>query len=399
MSNQPLSIPRSSRRRVGLAVLSVVLVLVALEGASQIAWRFFRKTEPRPEYVDWFVYSRSVGWLPKPNFSGRPYLERRDFDESGRIAGDVHADARRRILLIGDSCTYGYGVSTPETYAVVLESLLDSVDVVNLGVPGYTSYQGARLLEGAFDLQPDLVVAAFGFNDRRYVLDERYVDGPRNFRRIYWRSKLRLLDYYYTYRSLRWIIRRLLPRREPVVDLRTAPVRVSRADYLDNLGRIVDLCEEHRVPAVLLLLGENPDVSTWIRRGRQAMEGGGYAQAIEAFQNSMRLNLYEALARRYLAEAYTRSGDPDEAERVAVVPAAESLHGGSVLRAERDYSRAMVNLGRLRGVPVVDVRQALGADTGVYFDAVHFNGQGHRIVAEALAGFIREEGPLRHGGD
>lgn len=77
-----------------------------------------------------------------------------------------------RILFLGDSCTFGYGVAHDKTFVKVAQSLLQnkvtggSVRCINAGVPGYTLFQGARrLVTEGLRLQPDLVVLNFGWND------------------------------------------------------------------------------------------------------------------------------------------------------------------------------------------------------------------------------------------
>src|SRR5215470_9799403 len=78
-----------------------------------------------------------------------------------------------RVLALGDSCTYGSGVLVGDCYPNRLEARLNFArqkrvnEVLNAGCPGYTLYQGLTYLErDGFDLQPDLVTLAFGFNDR-----------------------------------------------------------------------------------------------------------------------------------------------------------------------------------------------------------------------------------------
>lgn len=77
-----------------------------------------------------------------------------------------------RILFLGDSCTFGYGVAHNESFVNMTEGILrrDFPDVpiecINAGVPGYTLFQGwRRLLRDGFDFLPDLVVLAFGWNE------------------------------------------------------------------------------------------------------------------------------------------------------------------------------------------------------------------------------------------
>ncbi|MCZ7585547.1 MAG: GDSL-type esterase/lipase family protein [Deltaproteobacteria bacterium] len=82
------------------------------------------------------------------------------------------ADGEVRVLALGDSCTFGDGVGNWETYSNVLETLVRSaapdrpVNVINAGVPGYTSYQVRTYLEQKLlSLEPDVVVVYVGFND------------------------------------------------------------------------------------------------------------------------------------------------------------------------------------------------------------------------------------------
>lgn len=76
-----------------------------------------------------------------------------------------------RILFLGDSCTFGYGVAQNETFVELAEALLrersgGSVECLNAGVPGYTLFQGYRyLVTAGLRYQPDLVVLNFGWND------------------------------------------------------------------------------------------------------------------------------------------------------------------------------------------------------------------------------------------
>jgi lysophospholipase L1-like esterase len=77
-----------------------------------------------------------------------------------------------RILSAGDSCTWGWRVADDETYPAALEQLLNaradgtSYEVINAGVPGYTSFQGVEYLrERGMRLSPKIVIVGYGFND------------------------------------------------------------------------------------------------------------------------------------------------------------------------------------------------------------------------------------------
>ena len=73
-----------------------------------------------------------------------------------------------RIISLGDSFTYGFGVNTPDNYSEVLEDLLNNelycknfkrFEVINLGVQGYDiEYAAERFRRRGQKYNPDLVI-------------------------------------------------------------------------------------------------------------------------------------------------------------------------------------------------------------------------------------------------
>jgi len=78
---------------------------------------------------------------------------------------------RFRIVVMGDSITFGNGVRDDETYSVQLgrklhEAGFRGAEVINAGIPGYDTWQEALLLEEVvLSLSPDLILLAFYEND------------------------------------------------------------------------------------------------------------------------------------------------------------------------------------------------------------------------------------------
>lgn len=77
-----------------------------------------------------------------------------------------------RILSLGESTTYGYGVADNETYSQQLEALLNASDpdidfqVINAGVPAWSSFQSLIYLkEEGIKFEPDMVLFYHEFND------------------------------------------------------------------------------------------------------------------------------------------------------------------------------------------------------------------------------------------
>lgn len=91
----------------------------------------------------------------------------------GSDFSDAKPDGVYRVACIGDSTTFGWSVADTDTFPARLELALAGdcphgrVEVLNLGVTGYTSLQGRELMTRyAAAWAPDLVVFAFGPNDR-----------------------------------------------------------------------------------------------------------------------------------------------------------------------------------------------------------------------------------------
>ena len=75
------------------------------------------------------------------------------------------------VVCLGDSCTFGFRVGQEQTYPSQLQAYLRAQGlpravVLNCGVPGYSSFQGARVAQQVLSrVRPDFVVMAFGAND------------------------------------------------------------------------------------------------------------------------------------------------------------------------------------------------------------------------------------------
>jgi lysophospholipase L1-like esterase len=104
----------------------------------------------------------------------------------GREPGP-RAEAVRRVLFLGDS-TFFYGETEEDLrlFTDVAEERLNvaagdegpSFELINAGVPGYTTYQELEFLHlYGLNLEPDLVVLGFVFNDLHHPYLHRPIEG------------------------------------------------------------------------------------------------------------------------------------------------------------------------------------------------------------------------------
>jgi lysophospholipase L1-like esterase len=164
----------ASRRRLAFAAVAIVLGSLLGFLVGEVGLRLFRPQVFPVHPPGLYVLDPAVGYRLAPGFEG--VLERSEYRHEIRIDDrGVRTGAERdpspdalRVLVLGDSQAFGFGVANHETFPAVLENLLradgagrDAV-VVNAGVPGYGTADELAFLEAhgaAFD--PDVVVLQF----------------------------------------------------------------------------------------------------------------------------------------------------------------------------------------------------------------------------------------------
>ena len=78
-------------------------------------------------------------------------------------------DTKKRIVILGDSITAGYGLDQSEAYPAILQKKIDQAKlpflVANAGVSGDTTAGGLRRITWAMTKGADVLVIALGGND------------------------------------------------------------------------------------------------------------------------------------------------------------------------------------------------------------------------------------------
>ena len=248
-----------------------------------------------------------------------------------------------RIVCLGDSVTFGFRVPVvwPEKpteydpawlpFPMLLEKELRAanpdrkIEVVTMAVPGYTSHQGlAWLRRDIDDLQPDLLIASFGWNDASFsdVPDREAIRTNWYAVAVRW-----LIDHSQAFaHATHWLRAKETKARQqkqtgqPIV---RPAARVSQQEYLNNMIAI------------------------------QAMARLRGASVI------------------VIAAPY-RDNDPN-------APEADLMF---------QYRVALGTVMRQRGVPFVELREltpeAYPSNEGWFGERIHPNHMGHRLLASEL---------------
>jgi len=134
----------------------------------------------RYEYFpDIYRPDKKLGWVLIPSSQAidrKPcYSIRIKINSMGLRDREVALQKKKntfRILVLGDSFTFGSGVENEETFPKYLERLLNvksneiKYEVINAGIFGWgTSQEYAYLKEGGIRFKPDLIILAFAPND------------------------------------------------------------------------------------------------------------------------------------------------------------------------------------------------------------------------------------------
>jgi len=195
-----------------------------------------------------------------------------------------------RVITMGDSCTFGDGVANWETYANVLEDMLSknipgkSVQVINAGVPGYTSYQVRQYLERELlKFKPDLVVIYVGFNDNVPAANG-ITDAERGeVGAVVWEAQ-KLLNALRSYQVVKYLVMRAKQRLFPGVNpeaqnpegVEHQIFRVPFEDFVKNLVAIKRFGDSKGFKTLIMTLPHEfpyePERNGYIRQAAQ--EGG-----------------------------------------------------------------------------------------------------------------------------
>jgi lysophospholipase L1-like esterase len=261
-------------------------------------------------------------------------ISRKEFVSLDDVIGKVRGNTGYpTILNIGDSSTSGWDsnktfkgnddVNAPffnyKTYSDLLEEQLFA-NVINAGVPGYTTHQGRKSLEGLLkrlateDVKVDYVTIYLGNNDCAYNQIE---------------DKVRI------------------DRKQP--SQRNQGERVSVADYKRNLKSMIETAREYDVKPVLIVPPVHYDWEPGIRAD------GHREESVEILKQLGNSPLAQELQ---IAKGFYDEGKYKQAcEQDRVLP-----------RLKKKYGRALMQVARETKTDIIDVQSQIPlTDNAEYF--------------------------------
>ncbi len=314
-----------------------------------------------------------------------------------------------RVVALGASPTFGWGVPEADAYPAWAQTVLKerglTIEVINGGTPGYTTWQGVRRLrDHVLGWSPDVVTVAYDLNDLdrfRFFNNDGRVDAEQQAD-----SPARVAIQNALNRSAAYgFLRRGLLRaasRQGAFDPEAMPRRVPLEHYRSNLLEIDRICRENSVELVYLKMPINlpfhrltvidrDAAANEKRAGDEARAGGDWPRALTHYRDAQRLDPTIVATYQALLEAERHEGLETEAEKTEdLIPFVAAFRD----RADLEYNRAVENIARETYRPLVDVVAAFDADgrgDGLWNsveDPFHPNAAGHHIIGELVAGRI-----------
>ncbi len=167
---------RKKLKNLALMMISVLVVLLVCELIMRIFYGI-----PSSE-MNHFSLSKSkyyqrddeIKFVPRKNIRGvhnKKGSFSSTFQTNSRGLRDKEykldkTEGIKRIVVLGDSFTWGYGVNNNEIYTERLESILPNTEVINLGVTAYQLRQEITYFKReGIKYHPDIVIVGFCLND------------------------------------------------------------------------------------------------------------------------------------------------------------------------------------------------------------------------------------------
>ncbi|MDD5560809.1 MAG: hypothetical protein PHT50_01560 [Candidatus Omnitrophica bacterium] len=319
-----------------------------------------------------------------------------------------------RIICLGASPTFGWGVRHENTYPCQLEELLKqnsngSFEVINAGVIGYSSYQGLLFLKNKIaSLNPDIITVAYELNDiDKYRF---FRSGPEEDRQLKPSNGflITLMNFAYQSKLVRIFERIVFSLKHgefKYFDNTQAAYspgknRVSPSDYQKNLEEIIDFSSRRGIKVILVKMPVNlplpeqiagtkeTEAEVFLAQGKINLDNHRYGAALTFFLNSIKDNPYLSDAYYYSGICYEKGASSELAKLYfRKAREKEAFRCGSQGQL---YNNIMETVANKKHTPLVDIVSAFNKNNKEYLfvdrekDPIHPNAIGHKIIGSEI---------------
>ncbi len=374
-------------------------ILEVLDEDSQLWWR--QRADLDVEFFGGALTTDARGWRPVVGAQG-----------GGAAGAGETAASPYRILVLGASPSFGWGVDDDQTYASRVQQMADralpgQVEVTNGASIAYSSFQGLALLDQTLArTTPDLVTVSYVINDVdgfRFFRNDGRPDaelGPTKPLAVAFRNAVRRSAFARVLSGWLQAARREQPASADAPDyaLLAGPNRVSEADYRDNLLAFDERARRFGFELIWVLMPVNlplgppaldpAKAAASLAEGKRDFAAGDCPRAVTALEAALHFDPVLGEAHYYLARCAQLASQGDVAERHFA--AVKECENHKCARDALRYNQVMREVAAATGRPMVDVASAFAESERGYLyldpktDTFHPNSAGHQIIAERL---------------
>lgn len=251
-------------KKIVLSIMTVFILILFLEVVARIIYPFY--SNYNTEMVRYTTMVKQVSDNPKLSHEHRPNSSARLYGVNIEVNSDGFRDNEYsvkkdkntfRILALGDSITFGWGVEFNHTFSEILEQRLNKIkplkkykkyEVINAGIGNYNiAMKLALLKEKGLKYDPDLILLQYYLND--VEISEK-------------KSKLNILRYSYFYAFLWDKFQNVKLRLFRGNDYKTYYMRLYEDNVIDkemakkSLYELIGISKEKKIKILIVIFPE-----------------------------------------------------------------------------------------------------------------------------------------------
>lgn len=413
-----------NNKKVGLCrerVMCLLFACVLLIGLEFLSCFFVPYQDDIGQILQMLKQDSGLFWRQKPNLDITFKDVEVKTNSMGLRAEEFKKEKPRntlRIICLGASPTFGWGVNQEQAYPQGLETILKeryqnkNIEVINAGNIGYSSNQGLKLFKrDILRLSPDLITISYVINDvdkHRFYRSDGKSDRelqPKNRVFVYIENILDNSNLFRLFKSAitksRGLAGKYFSRGSSGVYLEKR--RVSADDYRKNLNSFITVAKENNIDIAMIAMPVNlpspkaiPESLTrranvHLDKALEYIDNCNYELAGIELEKTLEHDPYSSKALYYLGICSQKKNEFENAKNY--FQRAKEMELYQCGRLGRDYNKIMeetASKGNIIFINIASYFDAIKAAGGEYLfldpggDTIHPNAAGHKIIASLI---------------
>ncbi len=398
-----------------LIYVSLIIALIFLMFSELLLFLFYPKHYNRLSDILRIIEQDSVLiWKQKPNLDTEFQNKNVKTNSLGFRNKEITPKKKIRIVSLGASPTFGWGVEDEDTYPSVIEKELKNqkieVESINAGEIGYSSYQGLKLLDKTvLSLNPDIITVSYVIND---------VDKYRFFRSCMKRDSMlkplsnftvsiyNFIDQTNLIRFINDISVKIKSNRAKYygncnINIYNENRRVSIDEYENNLNLFADTAQKNNIKIIFIVMPVNLPVKRALKDSEKKYMQVSLEEAKNEIQNKNYKRAKRILDRLLYIDEYSPKvyyylgliADMEHNSKLSdeMFEKAKNYEIFDCAAVSLKYNDVMRKVAAERQIPLCDSAKDFKEYKGGYLfvnpklDSFHPNAAGHDLIAKRLA--------------